>query len=155
MVLDGRGLDSGVPVIIKWLQRDGSLTPENVDRVLDAVAGQRITVEEALTNVAGVSDQEIARRYSEHFHVPLVGQEALATGTESELATLLPEKFCRDHLLVPVAKIYDAMLVATVNPSPFWLHSQIAVVTGLEFDIRVAPLSDVLRMIDRIHGHVA
>jgi type IV pilus assembly protein PilB len=152
MVLDCRGLDGGVPVIITWLQRDGILSADNVDRVLDAVGVQRITVEEALTRVAGVSDREIARRYSEHFHVPLVGQEALATGTEAELATLLPARFCREHLMVPVAKIYDAMLVATVNPAPFWLHSQVAVLTGLEFDVRVAPLSDVLSLIDRIHG---
>lgn len=149
MVLDCRGLDRGIPILLTWLQRDGVIAPESVPRVLDAMGDQSVSVEEAVVGLTGVNELDIAERYARFFHVPLAGEEK-TPDTGSALAALLPERFCREHLMVPIARTRTGMAVAMVDPSRNWLHAQMTMMTGLDVDISVAPLSRVALWIERL-----
>lgn len=149
-MLDARGLDRGIPVLLAWLARDGVIAKDQVPQILDAMGERGLTAEEAAVVVAQVAEDEIARRYSEHFHVPLAADDALEPSPD--LATLLPADFCRKHLMVPLGRTPGGAVLAMADPSRTWLHAQITMMTGLELDVRVAPLKRVRAWIDQVHG---
>lgn len=146
MVLDARGLDRGIPVLLTWLVRDGAMAADKVPRVLDTMAEQNVSVEEAVIGLAGTAEADIARRYAAYFRVPLA-RENEAPDPGAGLTELLPEAFCRQHLLVPIRRTPHGVVLAMVDPGRVWLHEQISVMTGLEIEVRVAPLSLVTRWI--------
>lgn len=149
MVLDCRGLDRGIPILLSWLQREGIVKSEAVPAILDAMGERGTSVEDAVVRLANVSDEEIARRYAEYFHVPLAKPETVPEPTP-DLAGLLPEAFCREHQLVPIARTPTGIVVAMVDPSWVWLTAQISMMTGLDLDVQVAPLSHVRAWILRL-----
>ena len=132
--------------MLTWLVRDGAMPADKVPRVLDAMAEQSVSVEEAVVGLTGTPEGEIARRYAAYFHVPVAGEDD-APDPGAGLTELLPEAFCRLHLMVPILRTQHGLVVATVDPSRVWLHEQITMMTGLDLEVRVSPLSLVARWI--------
>ena len=151
MVLDTRGLDRGIPALFAWLTRDGLLMPDQVPQLLDAMGERGLSAEEAAVMVGGVDDHEVARRHARNFHVPLVADDA-GPDPSLTLAELLPAAFCRRHLMVPLGRTATGMVLAMVDPSRIWLHAEITMMTGLELDVRVAPLARVRQWVELVHG---
>lgn len=146
MVLDARGLDRGIPILLTWLVRDNAMPADKVPRVLDAMAEQSVTVEEAVIGLTTVGEMEIAHLYATYFHVVQVSEDD-APDPGAGLTDILPEAFCRQHLMVPIQRSRIGVVLAMVDPSRVWLHEQIALMTGLDVEVRVGPLSLVARWI--------
>lgn len=139
-------------MLLTWLVRDGAIPADKVPRVLDTMAEQNVTVEEAVIGLTGTPETDVARRYAAYFRVPLA-DESEAPDPGAGLTELLPEAFCRQHLLVPIRRTPHGAVLAMVDPSRVWLHEQITVMTGLELEVRVAPLSLVTRWIMGLWSH--
>ena len=50
------------------------------------------------------TDRDIALAYAEHLTVPFYEPPAGGPAIDRNLSRLLPEKLCRDQLIVPIAK---------------------------------------------------
>lgn len=146
MVLDDRGLDRGIPQLIAWLRRDGVIHMEMVPSMLDVLSVTGISVEEMLVD-HGVPETEIVRLYSQYFHVPVVPDDARPLQSE---APVLPEAFCRKHLLVPIGTIPSGLVVAMADPSRIWLHAQMTMMTGLDVEPRVARTTQIKAWLDQL-----
>ena len=68
---------------------------------------------------------------------------------DSELARLLPEKLCRDQLIVPVASTGETLDLAFATPSALLVVDEVQLLTGLHVRPLVAPLSVVEAWLDR------
>jgi hypothetical protein len=146
MVLDGRGLDRGIPALITWLRRDGIIHVEMVPSMLDVIAVTGLSAEEVLAD-HGVPEGEMVRLHAQYFHVPVAPAEALPTQPEPPV---LPEGFCRKHLLVPIGTTPSGLVIAMADPSRAWLHAQMTMMTGLDFELRVARVSQVKAWLDQM-----
>jgi type IV pilus assembly protein PilB len=136
-------------LILRVLQARGLLDPSKAAAFRDA-QGRVDDVPERLLVRAGIAtDGEIARAYADHLALPLFEPEE-GTRPELELARLLPEKLCRDQLIVPVAADDDTLELAFATPSALLVVDEVQLLTGLQVRPRVAALSVVEAWLDRL-----
>ena len=70
----------------------------------------------------------------------------------SEDARLLPEKFCRENMLIATGKDSGNLIVALVDPSNILLQEEIQHMAGMPVVLVVAPHSAVVGALNRVFG---
>ncbi len=134
-------------LILRVLQARGLLDPAKAEAFRDA-RGRDDDVPERLLVRAGIAtDREIARAYSDHLALPLFEPDD-GDHPDPELARLVPEKLCRDQLIVPVASEGEALDLAFATPSALLVVDEVQLLTGLHVRPRVAALSVVEGWLD-------
>ncbi|SIO12622.1 type IV pilus assembly protein PilB [Singulisphaera sp. GP187] len=96
------------------------------------------------------TDQQIAQTYAQHLVLPLVTEETQGGAPPPELARLLPEKLCRDQLVVPLAVLGEQLDLAIVTPDAMLVIDEIQLLTGLRVRPRIAALSVAETWLDRL-----
>jgi type IV pilus assembly protein PilB len=134
-------------LILRVLQARGLLDPAKAEAFRDA-QGRDDDVPERLLVRAGIAtDVEIARAYADHLSLRLFSpHEDDRPG--SDLARLLPEKLCRDQLIVPVSSTGETLELAFATPSALLIVDEVQLLTGLHVRPRVAALSVVESWLD-------
>ena len=136
-------------LILRVLQARGLLDPAKAQAFRDA-QGRDDDVPERLLVRAGIAtDLEIARAYADHLALPLFEPHEEAR-PDPELGRLLPEKLCRDQLIVPVASAGETVDLAFATPSALLVIDEVQLLTGLHVRPRVAALSVVEAWLDRL-----
>ncbi len=103
-------LTSTQPLLIQLLLEKEILTPEQIEGINEARAKDHTSLEETLVKKGLVMDQHIAEVYADYLMVPMF--DMIPSEVDPRLASLLPEKLCREHLCVPVALHDDSLDVA-------------------------------------------
>jgi len=125
------------------LLKKGSLKDADLPAIHEAQTKDRLPIEEILLKKRLVTERTIAEAYSEYLMVPLFEPSESEVRVDKELARLLPEKLCRDHLLAPVA-IHDNMLdVAFFTATSLHIVDELQWLTGMTVCPLIAPLSVV------------
>jgi type IV pilus assembly protein PilB len=136
-------ISSTLPLIIQLLLKKGRLKQESLEAIREAQFKESLSIEEILIRKGLAGEQEIAAAYSEYFFVPGLEPSAGAAAVDLELARLLPEKLCRDHLVAPVAIRDKTLEVAFFTPNELHIVDEIQLLTGLSVSPMIAPLSMV------------
>ena len=66
--------------------------------------------------------------------------------------SLIPEEFARGHLVLPLMKFHDRLVVALRNPADAELLSMLHLISGCSVDSAVAEEEDLSAAIDRYYG---
>ena len=136
-------------LILRVLQARGLLDPAKAEAFRDA-QGRDDDVPERLLVRAGIAtDSEIARAYADHLALPLFEPDDEAR-PDFDLSRLLPEKLCRDQLIVPVSSTGETLELAFATPSALLIIDEVQLLTGLHVRPRVAALSVVEAWLDRL-----
>jgi type IV pilus assembly protein PilB len=131
------------PLIVDLLLKRGALQEKDLPTINEAQAKDKLAIEEVLLKKRLVSERDIAEAYSEYLMVPLFEPSEDEVRVDKDLARLLPEKLCRDHLLAPVA-IHDDMLdVAFFTANSLHIVDELQWTTGMTVCPLIAPLSVV------------
>jgi type IV pilus assembly protein PilB len=141
-------LTAGQPLLVQLLLERGILAPKKLEALREAQAKDRSPVEAVLVRAGLATDVQIAEAYSEYFAVPIYTRPAGEVASDPTLGSLLPEKLCRDRLLVPVAVRGDLLDVAFVAADDLLMVDELQLLTGLTVCPLIAPLSAVEETIE-------
>jgi type IV pilus assembly protein PilB len=138
------------PLFVRLLIERGQLDPK---KLRDLKLRESEVTEDDVIKAGLASDRDIARAYAEHLCLPLYEPEG--AGPEpgaAELTRLLPEKLCRDQLLMPLAADDGILDVAFVTPDGLLVIDEIQLLTGLPVRPHIAPLSVVERRMEALYN---
>ncbi len=139
------------PLIIQILSRKGVLNRAKLELYRETCGKDEVLPERALVRAEIVNDREIARAYSDHLAIPLFEPGSEPFAVDRTLSQVLPEKLCRDQLIVPVGIRGETLDVAFVTPNEMLIVDEIQLLTGLLVRPLVAPLSVVEELIEVLH----
>jgi type IV pilus assembly protein PilB len=141
-------------VILELLRRSNALDQQDIPEVRERLSTHDETVEEALVGTGVVTEEAIAAAYADYLMLPTwsleEAQEDLAN--PDDLASILPEKVCRENLVVPVRRTDSTLCVAAVNPTDLDLFESLQLIAGIRVDVFAAALSDVTGVLDTLYG---
>ena len=84
--------------------------------------------------------------------VPLMPELPDDAELDPELAALLPEKLCRESLLVPVSRQDETLEVAFVSPDDMLVLDELQLLTGMTIRPLIGPLEEVSRLIEALYS---
>jgi type IV pilus assembly protein PilB len=140
------------PLISQLLLRKGLLDQRKLDALREARSKDNGPLETTLIRLRLASDREIALAYSEYLATPLFEPATNEPGVDKTLNRLLPEKFCRDQLIVPVSVRGDTLDVAFVRPDEMLVVEEIQLLTGLIVRPLIAPLGVVEGLLEVLYS---
>jgi type IV pilus assembly protein PilB len=144
-------LNSLQPLIVKLLLEKEILTPDQVESLNQTRAKEHGSVESILVKKGFVMDQHIAEVYADYLMVPLF--DMAPSEMDPKLAGMLPEKLCREHLMVPVEVDDDMLDVAFAAYEDMLMVDELQLLTGLNIRPMIAPLSVVEKAMETLfHG---
>lgn len=151
MATDLNLTDSSNQILQLLLDRE-LLSAEQLQAVLGAAASEEQRVECVLVDHGFVTEADIAQAYADYLALPLYELPADPAATDRSLATLLPEKLCRDQLIAPVAVDSAAIQMAFVSPNELLVSDEIEFLTGLTVRPVIAARSAVEELIERLYS---
>jgi type IV pilus assembly protein PilB len=134
------------PLIVQLLLREGTLDAKGLEVLREAQSKENSPVERVLAKKGLANDRDIARAYAEHLALPLF--EAPREGIDPAVSKLLPEKLCRDQLILPAAVHEETVDLAFVTPSEMLVVDEVQLLTGLNVRPMIAPLSVVEELLE-------
>jgi len=129
------------------LIRQGALTPAQLEQALAIQREEKALLGEILLRLGFVRQTDLARALAEQHGVPYVAIED--EEVDPQVVLLLPEAFCRKHLLVPFRISGDRLQMAMMAPDDLWSLSESQLLTGYEIEPFVGSPSAILRLLDR------
>jgi type IV pilus assembly protein PilB len=149
MAASPSAVDLTQPLVIRLLLEQGLIDLKRLREVRSRVGEPTV---DQLVNLGLVTDREIARVYAQHLVLPLIEtvDATEADGAATDVAPLLPEKLCRDQLIVPLEIVDGQLQLAIVTPDALLIVDEVQLLTGLPIQPVLAPLSFVETRIDRL-----
>ncbi|MBU4273156.1 MAG: GspE/PulE family protein [Planctomycetes bacterium] len=139
-------LNGQQPLLVRLLLSKEVLSPEKLKDLGDARSKNNDPLESILVKEGLATDKQIAEAYSEYLMMPLY--EGSDDKLDPQLASLLPEKLCRDHLLAPVAVHDDELDVAFATFEDLLMADELQLLTGMTIRSLIAPLTLVEKLLD-------
>ncbi|MBI3466235.1 MAG: Flp pilus assembly complex ATPase component TadA, partial [Planctomycetes bacterium] len=137
------------------LLQKGVLDQRKLETLYEAKSKESGPLEPILIRLGIASDREIAAAYSEYLATPLFEPATTEPGVDRTLNRLLPEKLCRDQLIVPVSVRGDTLDVAFVRPDEMLIVEEIQLLTGLGVRPLIAPLGVVEGLLEVLYSSSA
>ena len=136
-------VNSPLPLIVQLLTPLGNFDAGQFDALREAQVKENATLEELIIRKGLASENDIAAAYADYYLLPLVRDKELAANVDRDLASLLPEKLCRDHLIAPLAVRDGYLEIAFFTPHELLLVEELHLLTGYEIRPNFATLSTV------------
>jgi type IV pilus assembly protein PilB len=137
------------PLLIQLLLEKEILTPEQVASLGEARSKDHGPLESLLVKKGLVLDQHIAEVYADYLMVPLF--DIAPDDMDPQLAGVLPEKLCREHMFVPVEIRGDTLDVAFSTFEDMLMADELQLLTGMNIRPMMAPLSVVDKALNTLY----
>ncbi len=126
------------------------ITQEQLEEALrvQKKTGERLG--EVLRKMGLVESQEIYQALAEQVGAPYVDLDSYVI--DPRIVTLLPEKFCRQNQVVPVAEEGRALILAMANPVDVVTLDRVRLMTKREVRPVVATPQDIEKVLDAYYG---
>lgn len=132
----------------------GLITHEQLEGALGRQTETGRLLGPILIEMGLVTEQDIMRALADQLSVPSV--DLSKSEIPTEVATLLPEEFCRQHHVVPILVEGDTVTVAVGDPTNvFAMDLTRGVMSPREVAIVAATSSDIIAVINRTKAKVA
>ncbi len=145
-------LSDSQPLLIQLLLDKEVLDQGKLDALRKVQTKDRGPLEGVLVRSGFATEDQIAAAYMEYLAVPLYELPPEGAAVDLSLAGMLPEKLCRDFLLVPVA-IRGAILdIAFASAQDLLIIDELQLLTGMTVRPMIAPLSVIERTIENLYS---
>ena len=137
------------------LVEQGTLTPEQIKRSELYARQNNTTLAEAIVLFGFATEEQVTSALAKHFSLPYASREngILMPEREQNLQKLIPEKFARENLVIPLFIEDNELAVALYDPSNLFLIDNIRLMAGKEVQTFVASKSQILAAVDSFYGH--
>jgi type IV pilus assembly protein PilB len=139
-------------LLLEILLKQGKLSEKTLGSVYAIQQKEDVRIEKALVMSQEVSGEDIALAYSEHFHVPMMPLDTAINAPDAKVRRLLPDKFMRDSLVVPMYEKKHTLHVAVADPSDLSVIQEIQLYSGLTPVVHVAPIEHLERALENLLG---
>ena len=129
------------------LIRRGALTPQQLEDALAVRKKEDLLLGEVLVRMGIVHPNGVSEALAEQLGVPFVDLDKQEI--EPQAVLLLPESFCRKHLVAPFSVADQFLHVAMVAPDELWAISEIHLLTGYEVRPYLASAGSIRHVLDR------
>lgn len=128
------------------------MDPEQLEDLISTPNRDEVTVEESIIR-AGLADEgQIARAYANHYLMPVFDPPPDSPPpVDPSIATVLPSRLCRDHLIAPLSDDGRTIEVALFAPDSLLLADEIKLLTGRQMKPLFAPLSVIERLLNVLY----
>jgi type IV pilus assembly protein PilB len=145
-------VSGSAPLIVRLLFDKQLLDSKKLADLSEAQSKDASPVETILVKKGLASDRAIAQAYAEYLLTPLFDVQADANPSHASLAGLLPEKLCRDQLIVPVALDGRALQIAFASPNEMLIIDEVQLLTGMTVQPVIAARSVIEGLIEALYS---
>lgn len=112
------------------------------------MARAEATLEESVIRAGIASELQVAEVYANHYLVPLFNPPSnKPPPIDPAIASVLPNRLCRDHILAPLSDVDGVLEVAVFSPDSLLLADEIKLLTGRQMRPLFAPFSVIERLL--------
>ena len=128
------------------LMDQGALTEDQVKQIQLYAKQNNIAFAEAATKLGLASEEQVTLALSKHFSVPYASKEngILVPEKEQNLQKIIPEKFARENMVVPLFIEDEALAVALLDPTNL---------SGKQIQPFIASKSQLLNALDSFYSN--
>lgn len=136
------------------LMEQGTITAEQLKRAQLYSKQNNVSVAEAIIKFGFASEEKVTAALSKHFAVPYASKEngILVPEREQNLQEIIPEKFARENMVVPLFVEETELAVAVLDPTNVFLLENIKMMSGKQVQPFIASKSQLLNVIDAFYS---
>lgn len=137
------------------LLEQGTLDATQIKRAQLYAKQNNVSVAEAIVKFGFASEEQVTAALSKHFSVPYASKEngILVPEREQNLQEIIPEKFARENMVVPLFIEDDELAVAVLDPTNVFLLENIKMMSGKQVQPFLASKSELLSVIDSFYSN--
>lgn len=137
------------------LIEQGTLNEDQVKRAMLFSKQNNVTFAEAVIKFGFASEEKVTAALSKHFAVPYASKEngILVPEKEQNLQDIIPEKFARENMVIPLFVEDDSLAVAVLDPTNVFLLENIKMMSGKQVQPFLASKSQLLNVIDTFYSN--
>ena len=137
------------------LVEQGTLNEDQVKRAMLFSKQNNVTFAEAVIKFGFASEEKVTAALSKHFAVPCASKEngILVPEKEQNLQDIIPEKFARENMVIPLFVEDDSLAVAVLDPTNVFLLENIKMMSGKQVQPFLASKSQLLNVIDTFYSN--
>lgn len=137
------------------LVEQGTLNEDQVKRAMLFSKQNNVTFAESVIKFGFASEEKVTAALSKHFAVPYASKEngILVPEKEQNLQDIIPEKFARENMVIPLFVEDDSLAVAVLDPTNVFLLENIKMMSGKQVQPFLASKSQLLNVIDTFYSN--
>lgn len=133
----------------------GTLTADQVKKVQLYVKQNNIPFSDAVVKLGLASEDKVMMALSKHFAIPYASKEngILIPEKEQNLQKLIPEKFARENMVIPLFVEDDELAIALLDPTNLFLIENIKMMAGKQIQPFITSKSQLLNALDSFYSN--
>lgn len=114
-----------------------------------------VQISEAVVRLGYLTEEQVTMALSKHFSIPYASKEngILVPEREQNLQEIIPEKFARENLIIPLFIEDDALAVALLDPTNVFLLENLKMMSGKQIRPFIASKSQLLAVMDSFYSN--
>ena len=132
------------------LLQAGMVTPDQLSKAVESQKKTKERLGKSLIRLGFVTEENLIKTLAHQLkinHVNLKEEKI-----DSSLLKLIPEKVARRHLVLPLTRMGQVLLVAMADPLNIFALDDLAFQTGLEIEPVIASEQDILTTLGALYG---
>ncbi len=137
------------------LVEQGTINADQLKRAELYAKQNNATLAEAVVLFGFATEEQVTSALAKHFSLPYASKEngILIPERDQDLQKLIPEKFARENLVVPLFIEDNELAIALYDPSNLFLIDNVRMMAGKEVQVFIASKSQILAVVDSFYGH--
>lgn len=137
------------------LMEQGTLNAEQIKRAQLYSKQNNVPVAEAIIKFGFANEEQVTMALSKHFAIPYASKEngILVPEREQNLQEIIPEKFARENMIIPLFVEESELAVAVLDPTNVFLLENIKMMSGKQVQPFIASKSQLLNVIDSFYSN--
>jgi len=113
-----------------------------------------VSLSEAVVRLGFLTEEQVTMALGKHFAVPYASKEngILVPEREQNLQEIIPEKFSRENMIIPLFLEDDVLAVALLDPTNVFLLENVKMMAGKDIRPFIASKSQLLRVMDTFYA---
>lgn len=138
----------------EFMMKDGLITKEQLNEALDVQKETGERLGECLIKLGYILEKDLVSTLSKQLDIPYISlsQIDVKKTIEQKLYNLIPAKFAKKHLLLPIYKHFNSITVAFINPLDLLILDNLKKMTGCEINSLITTKSEILMGLDNLYG---
>jgi len=114
-----------------------------------------VQLAEAVTRLGLMTEEKVTMALAKHFSIPYASKEngILVPERDQNLQEIIPEKFARENLIIPLFIEDDALAVALLDPTNVFLLENLKMMSGKQIRPFIASKSQLLGVMDVFYSN--
>jgi len=127
----------------------GLIDTKTLDNALEIQKGQKKKIGQILIDMGVADEEEIAKALANQFMIPFLRLNKVEI--PEEIISMVPAQVAENHLLIPIKKTEEGLLVAMANPLDLYAVDDLRFVTQLPIRIAVGTQGEILEAINKYY----